>query len=513
MRTVAVMLFTLGTVSASAQYYMNVFRNDGQRYHFYIPTIDSINFASPFIDSGLTTEFKYERSGQNSTRNTTVDMKKRTNTGYQFLQWNFLDASDCSESEIKNNDYGNAALLLFYNKTDANSKYVDEVYKIKISELLDSADALKLRQVIANAEVTIGQYDDNIRDAILGFVSDKQNNDSKFYHMQIRDAYYGVANFIQNGPDIKGLYLGRPDIKVTSTGATSASNYYNIDDGTSNYVGYNTNVRLYYDKNGVFYNDPNTPVYIISWFTIAKLLYNEYYIKSDRVYRGQTIPEDNQEEIQNEYVDLGLSVKWATYNVGATKPEEYGDYFAWGETEPYYEAGYAQENPQAHWKDGKSAGYNWSSYKYCNGSYNTLTKYCNNSSYGNNGFTDTKTTLDPEDDVAHVKWGGSWCMPTQTEFSELLDNCTWTWTTLNGVNGYRVTSNKSGYTDRSIFLPAAGYRYGTYLNDVGSDGLYWSVSLTTDYPLSAWHVSFNSDSHGTFSSIRFGGLSVRPVCP
>ena len=195
-----------------------------------------------------------------------------------------------------------------------------------------------------------------------------------------------------------------------------------------------------------------------------------------------------------EAVDLGLSVKWATFNVGASKPEEYGCYYAWGETEP-------------------KTDYSWSTYKYCNGSYSTMTKYCNDSSYGNNGFTDTKTTLDPDDDVAHVKWGGDWRMPTKDEFTELLNNCTWTWITLNGVKGYRVTSNKSGYTDRSIFLPTAGYRGGTYLSSVGSGGHYWSSSLYTGNPSNAWHVYFNSGGHDTGGRSRYSGLSVRPVCP
>ena len=195
-----------------------------------------------------------------------------------------------------------------------------------------------------------------------------------------------------------------------------------------------------------------------------------------------------------EYVDMGLSVLWATCNVGATMPEEYGDYYAWGETEP-------------------KTDYSWSTYKYCNGSYSTLTKYCNNSNYGNNGFTDTKTTLDPDDDVAHVKWGGDWRMPTKDEFTELLNNCTWTWTTLNDVNGYRVTSKKSGYTDRSIFLPAAGNRNSTNLYDVGSYGYYWSSSLIAGYPGYAWSLYFYSDGHNTGYNYRYYGRSVRPVCP
>ena len=198
-------------------------------------------------------------------------------------------------------------------------------------------------------------------------------------------------------------------------------------------------------------------------------------------------------EFTPKYVDLGLSVKWATCNVGAIKPYEYGDYFAWGETEP-------------------KTDYSWSTYKWCNGSYNTLTKYCSYSEYGNEGFTDTKTTLDMEDDVAHVKWGGSWRMPTNDEQNELRLNCTWTWTTLNGVNGYLVTSNKTGYTDRSIFLPAAGYRGDSDLYNVGDYGYYWSSSLYAGNPNLAWSISFPSGSVYTVGSHRYGH-SVRPVCP
>ena len=211
-------------------------------------------------------------------------------------------------------------------------------------------------------------------------------------------------------------------------------------------------------------------------------------------------------------VDLGLSVKWATCNVGASKPEEYGDYFAWGETEPYYNGD--SQNPTG-WKSGKSSGYWWSSYKYCKGGPTTMTKYCNNSSYGFIGFTDSKTVLDPEDDVAHVNWGGDWRMPTKAEFDELRNtsNCTWTWTTENGVNGYKVVSKKSGYEGNYIFLPAAGCRDGTDLNYVGSGGIYWSSSLYTDYPSYAYNLGFNSSSYRTSYYGRDDGTSVRPVCP
>ena len=200
-----------------------------------------------------------------------------------------------------------------------------------------------------------------------------------------------------------------------------------------------------------------------------------------------SIPDPNPNTGNHEYVDLGLSVKWATCNVGATKPEEYGDYFAWGETQP-------------------KNTYDWSTYKWCNGSFNTLTKYNNSSSYGT---VDNKTVLDKTDDAAAVNWGGSWRMPTTEEQQELINNCTWTWTTQNGVNGYKVTSKSNG---NSIFLPAAGYRNDSSLNDAGSYGFYWSSSLDTYTPYDVYELYFYSVYMLWNYNNRHSGQSVRPVC-
>lgn len=176
----------------------------------------------------------------------------------------------------------------------------------------------------------------------------------------------------------------------------------------------------------------------------------------------------------HEYVDLGLSVKWATCNVGATKPEEYGGYYAWGETEE---------------KD----DYDWDTYKWCKSSYGRL---------------DYKTTLDLEDDVAHVKWGGSWRMPTLDELKELKNSCSWQWTTQNGVNGYCVT----GPNGNSIFLSAAGYRYFTNLNYSGSEGCYWSGSLNGSSSDDAYGLYFGMRYYDWDGNDRYLGLAVRPVC-
>ncbi len=191
------------------------------------------------------------------------------------------------------------------------------------------------------------------------------------------------------------------------------------------------------------------------------------------------------------YVDLGLpsGLLWASCNVGATNPEDYGDYFAWGETTT-------------------KSTYDWSTYKYCNGSPTTLTKYCTSSSYGT---VDNKTALDITDDAARANWGGTWRMPTKAELDELHTECTWTWTTLNGIYGYRVTSKKD--TTKSIFLPAAGYRDSWSLYDyAGSYGRYWSSSLFKSGPSSAYYLIFHSDNYSWNGYNRYFGQSVRPVC-
>ncbi len=185
-----------------------------------------------------------------------------------------------------------------------------------------------------------------------------------------------------------------------------------------------------------------------------------------------------------EAIDLGLSVIWASHNVGATKPEEYGDYFAWGETAP---------------KD----NYSWETYKYGSPS-NKLTKYCTNSDYGT---VDDKIVLEAADDAATANWGNGWRMPTEEEMKELCDKCTWTWTTLNGVNGQLVT----GPNGISIFLPAADYRAGTSLVGAGYNGYFWSSSLTSDAPDEAFGLYFGSGSPHWHYRTRCYGLSVRPV--
>ena len=206
-----------------------------------------------------------------------------------------------------------------------------------------------------------------------------------------------------------------------------------------------------------------------------------------------------REKVEPEYVDLGLSVKWATFNIGATTPEEYGDYFAWGETEP-------------------KAKYGWAQYKWGNGENKALTKYCNKAAYGEDGFTDNLTQLLPEDDAAHVNWGGNWRMPTAAEFDELINNCTIEKTTMNGANGYLLTSKING---NSIFLPMAG----CYNFDLQQDKLYennsilyyWSADMwynDNNYNINAYNLSSRLAEDGYLSissNTRRCGFPIRPI--
>ena len=197
-------------------------------------------------------------------------------------------------------------------------------------------------------------------------------------------------------------------------------------------------------------------------------------------------------ENSHDWVNLGLpsGTKWATCNVGADKPEEYGNYYAWGET--------------------ATKEYTWKTYKY-GSDYYQLTKYCTDAHYGKDGFTDGKNTLEADDDAASVNWGGAWRMPTDAEWTELREQCDWTWTdNYNGtdVTGRIVTSKTNG---NSIFLPAAGYRGYGRLYDAGSTGYYWSSSLCADGPGGARDVYFHSLSVSRYFSSRCYGLSVRAV--
>lgn len=227
----------------------------------------------------------------------------------------------------------------------------------------------------------------------------------------------------------------------------------------------------------------------------------------------KTCPDDNHPHA----IDLGLpsGTKWACCNVGASKPTAYGNYYAWGETSP--KANYDDDTYK--WSKSKwNSEFNYHDYFY--------TKYCPDSKWGWNGFTDNKTTLDLEDDAARANWGGEWRMPNEEDFNELLEYTTHRWVKNyngTGVKGYLFT----GKNGKRIFLPAAGFRDGTSLDSAGSNGYYWSSSLGSYDPFYAYGpvyvyglyfysgyvdvgYGYRRDDCDVF---RYYGRTVRPVRP
>ena len=185
-------------------------------------------------------------------------------------------------------------------------------------------------------------------------------------------------------------------------------------------------------------------------------------------------------------VDIGLDVKWANMNVGAENPEDYGDYFAWGETAPKTE-------------------FTWKNYKWSEGTYDSITKYGTVEVYG---VDDHILTLEPEDDAATVNWGKEWRMPTEEEVTALLSYCQWETDTLNGVTGFKVT----GRNGNSIFLPFVGWYGDLGWEGKGEFGHYWSASILEDYCFFGRDLYFSPYMQGMdYGKFRCFGQCIRPV--
>ncbi len=238
------------------------------------------------------------------------------------------------------------------------------------------------------------------------------------------------------------------------------------------------------NEEGIYWSSTVDPP--CSYFYAFGLGYNSTGLFND-YYDGRPSGNSIRPVLSPLYVDLGLSVKWATCNLGASRPDEYGNYYAWAETEP---------------RTGNTWHYDWDNTPYClDMSGDSWSKY--------NG-SDGKTTLDPEDDAATAALGSPWRMPSKAEVKELLDRCAWTWTTMNGKKGYNVI----GPNGNSIFLPAAGYRYESSLNYTGTYGHYWSNLYNTNNPDDAYYLLFGpDDQHEWYSYDRYLGHPIRPVRP
>ena len=202
---------------------------------------------------------------------------------------------------------------------------------------------------------------------------------------------------------------------------------------------------------------------------------------------------DDEPADVHEYVDLGLpsGTLWATMNIGAESPEDFGDYFAWGETAP-------------------KSNYHWDTYTLCdNGNDRVMLKYCtySNGQGAPTGIVDNIFELEPEDDAAYVNWGPLWRMPSYSQMEELRTKCSWQWTQMNNVNGCLLT----GPNGNSLFLPAAGVRMWTFLHLDGSACLYWMRTIDYQMPTQAYDLLIQSDDCKRSSYVRHAGLSVRAV--
>lgn len=372
--------------------------------------------------------------------------------------------------------------------------------EVKTGEIVDILSA----SAVVNGEAL---FDGNDITAIFGFCWSKDANptlenqniqvskDTFSYNLfnLLAETKYYVRAYAKNKI---GVVYGEEKEFVTKMAETPIVETGEVTDITCNSAKVGGNVMsdggAEVTERGICYSLNNTPTIedtkvvlgkgFGSFFTIISDLQRGmmYYVRAYAINKkgisyGESIRFTTE---KYECVDLGLSVKWATCNVGATEPEEDGDEFAWGEIKP-------------------KEIYDWKAYKYGKG-YNSLTKYCTLTKYGLDGFTDDKTILDPEDDAATVNWGGKWRMPTAAEMEELINKCQWIWTTQGGVKGYKVI----GPNDNSIFLPA---RDGV--------GTYWSSSLSTDYPSEAYYlISRSDDVYLADWGNRYFGQSVRPVC-
>ena len=218
-----------------------------------------------------------------------------------------------------------------------------------------------------------------------------------------------------------------------------------------------------------------------------KYYYRAFYINQMLIYYGEVSTFQTEEWKGPEAVDLGLSVKWADVNVDAYRPWERGNFYAWGELEP-------------------KESYKSNNYRFYHEGTMKLTKYCNDKTYGYEEYTDNLSSLEPEDDVASVKWGGNWRMPSKAEFEELMDstNCAWIYTTMGGMTGYKVQSKKNG---NSIFLPDASDSHGC------GGGLDWANCIEPDLAPAAPNLYFNHamDRFYINTYVRDVGLTIRAV--
>ena len=345
------------------------------------------------------------------------------------------------------------------------------------------------KNIVCDTVVTVEMIGEAKKDSIWGLdMSDIANIDTSgyitlsFYSNVERERVYGIGGDFFYNNELSSYFY-------TNTYSSKAG-------VTCDYVQENDSVYKITLHNVYFYSQDDS---LLICMDVEHYNQKSNILKWEKKDTTQSLPVSGQ-IAGHDYIDLGLpsGTLWATYNVGATKPTEFGDYFAWGETEP---------------KD----VYDWNTYKYAKVSLtedvlqkwqlDTLTKYNTGKEYP--GTIDDFTTLLPEDDAATANWGGEWRMPTNEELKELTENCEFNWAEINGVSGTKFTAKNGNF----VFFPAAGYRYNSrIINSVGINGVYWSSSLFEEEDDDAYKLMLSTKSGYSFAPIeRRNGLSVRPV--
>ena len=375
-------------------------------------------------------------------------------------------------------------------------KYVNtptETYKIVLEETNAHQSVIYCYQspTVIDDHSTI-EYEDGAKLVMAGKnVSEDGKNYSMAASVRISGESYSTIKLSNGAENIfyapEGYVISNVTIYSYINQSSITKNVYWSNIGDQTYTEETTALLK-----SLSYNDPDIQSFAlgnVASFRFTNAGHQVCFVLEIDYKEGAQAPKDDSIIDGHEYVDLGLpsGTLWATCNVGASKPEEYGDYFAWGETTT-------------------KLTYDYTNHKWYDGSTGTPTKYCTNSIFGP---VDNKNVLDKSDDAASVNWGGSWRMPTMTELAELqnTDNCTWSWTTINGVNGYEVVSKKNG---NSIFLPATGYHTSSSIFHVGEIGIYWSSSLSDYFSVG---MAFRSESVNLSYGDRFPGHTIRAVCP
>ena len=534
-RSIAIILFAMGTVSVSAQYYMNVAQKNGKNVKFMVQNIDSVFFSEndvqyESVDLGLSVKWATFNVGATAPEEYgdyyawgETEIKKvydyenyqlRTPgeiTGFNYTKYiTFNDSYGVIDNKAVLDPEDDVASVMWGDSWRMPTKAEQEELINNCTWTWTNVNGINGYRVTSNIA---GYTDRSIFLPAAGWVDGTDMVDVGVvgnYESSSLEIYVPLNSYyIEFGSDFQKTSCGGRGYGVSVRPVCSSAEWLSsvslsfVDDNKTLLADGSAVLDFVIKKDGEVLNywpdtwvSDNPSVAIVNQYgAVTAISAGTAHITASvqSLSAECTVTVIDEPTVEPEYVDLGLSVKWATFNIGALSPEDFGAYFAWGETE-------------------SKAEYDWENYKWCNGSRNTLTKYCVNPNYGDEGFTDDKTALDAEDDVAHAKWGGNWRMPTQEELNELIENCTWTWNgpgnnEFKGVAGYKVTSNMTGFTDKYIFIPASGSFAGPYLWGGNEYGYILSSSLSWQY------LYLGDENYGMSYGQRQYGCPVRPVCP